>query len=105
MQHEPPASDLESTARSDLHQAMMTAFCDVLHASRLSPMLVMELVAESVGLIYKEVADAHRGDTACPCGWRPSPEADVEILQAALSMSAAPEPATDLRTIQVAGRA
>jgi hypothetical protein len=104
----PPEVDINvrtDAARADLRQALVTAFCHVLHASRLPPMTVLSLAASAVGSIYREVAEAHHGNDPCPCGWRPSPPADVEALQAALAMTARAFPALDLRIVQVSGRA
>lgn len=92
-------------ARDEIRQALMSAFCGVLHRTRLSPMAVLELAAEAVGSVYREVADAHLGDQPCPCGWNPSPSADLAALQASLALSAAPPPGIDLARIAVAGRA
>lgn len=91
-------------AGEDLREAFMTAFCSLLHESRMPPMAVMELAAQAVGSIYREVADAHR-EGACPCGWLPDPAADLEALQAALTLAAGPAPVFDLRKAQVAGQA
>ncbi|MDJ1157529.1 hypothetical protein QNA08_04655 [Chelatococcus sp. SYSU_G07232] len=102
---EPTGDERTDAARAELRQAIMAAFCSALHGSQLPPMTVMSLAAEAVGSIYREVADAHRSDHACPCGWRPSPEADVELLQAALAMTAQSPPAFDLRLAHAAGRA
>lgn len=97
----------ESTeaARAALRQVVMTAFCNALHDSQPAPMTVMRLAAEAIGSIYREVSDAHRHEDACPCGWRPSPEQDIDALQAALARLARPAPIADLRLIEVAGRA
>lgn len=91
--------------RADLRQALMAAFCTALHGTRLPPMAVMALAAEAVGSVYREVADAHLGDQPCPCGWHPSPAADVAALQAALALTAEPAPGVDLARIAVVGRA
>jgi hypothetical protein len=91
--------------RAELRQALMSAFCNALHNSHLSPIAVMGLTAEAIGAIYQEVAEAHRHDDACPCGWRPSVEADIEALRAALESTARPVPVTDLRLVRAAGRA
>jgi hypothetical protein len=91
--------------RAELRQALMNAFCNALHTSRLSPIAVMRLTAEAIGAIYQEVAEAHRHDDGCPCGWRPSIEADIEALRAALESTARPVPVTDLRLVRAAGRA
>lgn len=98
-----PDPDNEA-ARAELHRSIMVAFCSVLHESRLSPMTVMSLAAAAVGSIYKEVADEHRSG-ACPCGWQPNPGADVEALQAALAATTKTIPLSDLRVVQVVGRA
>lgn len=91
--------------RAELRQALMAAFCNALHHSQLSPIAVIGLTAEAVGSIYHEVAEAHRGEGGCPCGWRPSVEADIAALQAALERAAQPVPVTDLRLVRAAGRA
>lgn len=91
--------------RAELRQAVISAFCNALHQSQLSPIAVMGLTAEAVGSIYQEVAEAHRGEGSCPCGWRPSTEADIAALQAALERAAQPVPVTDLRLVRAAGRA
>jgi hypothetical protein len=105
MPHEITADDDTEAARAALRQVVMTAFCDMLHESRLAPMTVMALAAEALGSIYQEVADAHRHEDACPCGWRPSLERDIEALQVAVARTARPAPVTDLRLARVAGRA
>ncbi len=99
----PPDPDTDA-ARDELNRAIMAAFCSVLHASRLPPMTVMSLAASAVGSIYKEIADEHRAD-ACPCGWHPNPRTDVEVLQTALAATTQTISLSDLRVVQVAGRA
>lgn len=91
--------------RAELRQALMAAFCNALHHSRLSPIAVMGLTAEAVGSIYREVAEAHRGESGCPCGWQPSVEADIAALQTALERAARSVPVTDLLLVRAAGRA
>lgn len=90
---------------AELRQAVMTAFCDVLHGSRLPPMTVLSMAAEALGSVYREVSDAHRGDDACPCGWQPSYQMDIATLQAALALMAQTLPQPDLRVMAMAGRA
>ena len=101
----PDARALRQDARAELRQLVMAAFCGVLHESRLSPQAVLELAAEAIGSVYREVADAHIGDTSCPCGWQPEPAADIAALQAALARVAAARPGFDLAQVEVAGRA
>ncbi|PTM39751.1 hypothetical protein [Bosea sp. 124] len=105
MRREPDAGMPFDAARLEIRQALMSAFCGVLHATRLPPIAVLELAAEAVGSIYREVADAHLGDRPCPCGWHPSLPADLATLQAALTLIAAPPPGIDLARAEVAGRA
>ena len=93
------------TARADIRQAVLTAFCAALHDTRLPPLTLIELAAQAVGSVYREVADAHSGDQPCPCGWRPRLQADLEALQAALALSAVPAPQLDLAGMAVLGRA
>jgi hypothetical protein len=100
----PPNNDID-TARDDLRRSIMAAFCNVLHATQLPPMTVMALAAAAVGSIYKEIADEHRRDNTCPCGWQPAPGADLEALQAALAATTKILPHSDLRIVQAAGRA
>lgn len=92
-------------AGAQMHRSIMTAFCDVLRTSGLPPMKVMSLAASALGAVYKEVADQHRSDRTCPCGWASNPDADIAALQAALAASVEAVPSTDLRITQAAGRA
>lgn len=93
------------TARAEIRQAVLTAFCAALHDTRLPPLTLIELAAQAVGSVYREVADAHCGDQPCPCGWCPCLAADLEALQAALALSAAPASQPDLAGMAVLGRA
>jgi hypothetical protein len=93
------------TARPEIRQAVLTAFCAALHDTRLPPLALIELAAQAVGSVYREVADAHCGDQPCPCGWRPRLQADLEALQAALALSAVPGSQPDLASMTVLGRA
>lgn len=99
-----PDTDSEF-AGAEMHRSIMTAFCDVLRATQLPPMKVMSLAASALGTVYKEVADQHRSDGGCPCGWEPNPPADVEALQAALAATTRAIPSADLRVVQAVGRA
>jgi hypothetical protein len=99
-----PDTDSES-AGAEMHRSIMTAFCDVLRATQLPPMEVLGLAASALGAVYKEVADQHRSEGGCPCGWEPKLRADVEALQAALAATTQAVPSADLRVMQVIGRA
>ncbi|MDB5564260.1 MAG: hypothetical protein JWP84_826 [Tardiphaga sp.] len=94
----------ESSAQTYLDQAIMTTFCRVLDTSRLSPAVVMRLLATALGATYREVAAAHQ-DGQCPCGWCPLPAIDIETLRSSLEDAAAPKRADDLGAMVVAGRA
>ena len=99
------SEDAIETARGELQRTVMTAFCKVLHGGNLAPIVVLGLIAEAVGAACREVADAHRGDDACPCPWRPDTEADIALLQNALAEVALAANAMDLRFVAIAGRA
>ncbi|QCI68272.1 hypothetical protein [Phreatobacter stygius] len=99
------AEDHADAARAEFHQAIMAAFCHALRTTQLPPITVLGLVAMALGSVYQEVAEAHRGDNACPCGWQPDPGADVEALQAALAAMIPSPHVTDLLTMQALGRA
>ena len=88
-----------------LYQSVRTAICEALHSSNLPPITVMSFAAAAVGSAYKEIADAHCGTAPCPCGWHPSRTEDVQLMQAMLAEVAETLAVTDLRIVQIAGRA
>jgi len=92
-------------AGAEMHRSIMTAFCNILRTTQMPPMTVMSLAASALGAVYKEVADQHRCDGGCPCGWKPNLRVDVEALQAALAATTQAVPSADLRVMQAAGRA
>jgi hypothetical protein len=99
-------SDTDSeSAGAEMHRSIMIAFCDVLRTTQLPPMTVMSLAASALGAVYKEVADQHRCDGGCTCGWKPNLRADVEALQAALAAKTQAVPSSDLRVMEAVGRA
>ena len=99
------STDDETIAALDqMKRSVRMAFCGVMQSTRLPPMAAMSLAATAVGLVYLEVAAAHRGDNPCPCGWEPRSAADLEALQTSLAL-AAREPRADFRAIQAAGNA
>ncbi|MGL4284845.1 MAG: hypothetical protein ACRCVA_00790 [Phreatobacter sp.] len=105
MQAEPGTKDHTDSTRAEFQQTIMAAFCNALRTTPLPPITVLELVAMALGSVYQEVAEAHRGDNPCPCGWQPDPGADVEALQAALAAMVPSPQVTDLRLMQALGRA
>ena len=92
-------------AGAEMHRSIMTTFCNILRTTQMPPMTVMSLAASALGAVYKEVADQHRCDGGCPCGWNPNLRVDVEALQAALAATTQAVPSADLRVMQAAGRA
>ncbi len=92
-------------ARAELHRMIRAAFCRAMHTSRLPTMTLLSLAAGAVGAIYKEVAHQHCRAGSCPCGWEPNRAEDVETLRAALAATTDAAPSTDLRLVEVAGRA
>jgi hypothetical protein len=98
-------SDAETIAALDLlKRSVRMAFCGVMQSTRLPPMAAMSLAAMAVGLLYSEVAAAHREDGGCPCGWEPRGATDVKALQSSLVL-AAKESRADVRAFDVAGTA
>ena len=104
MQIAAPTDDETIAALEQLKRSIRMAFCGVMQSTRLPPMAAMSLAATAVGLLYLEVAAAHRGDDACPCGWEPRSAADLEALQTSLAL-ATKQPRPDFRAAQVAGNA
>jgi hypothetical protein len=104
MQFAAPIEDETIAALDQLKRSVRMAFCGVMQSTRLPPMAAMSLAATAVGLLYLEVAAAHRGDNSCPCGWEPRSAADLEVLQTSLAL-AAKQPRADFRAVQVAGNA
>ena len=100
------SNDDETIAALDqLKRSMRMAFCGVMQSTRLPPMAALSFAATAVGLLYNEVAAAHCGDNACPCGWEPRNAADLEALQTSLALAARPHRPVDFREVQVAGNA
>jgi hypothetical protein len=104
MQFAAPIEDETIAALDQLKRSVRMAFCGVMQSTRLPPMAALSLAATAVGLLYLEVAAAHRGDDSCPCGWEPRSAADVQALQTSLALAAKP-PRADFRAVQVLGNA
>jgi hypothetical protein len=100
-----PIDPHHDAARAALYQSIVAAFCKVLNDSKLPAMTVLGLSAAAIGSIYQDIADQHRGDVLCKCGWQPDPSFDIETLQSALAGAAKSIPFEDLRFLQAAGRA
>lgn len=100
---------LETTRRHEEAQAHIRTtiaeeFCRVVDMTGLPPLEILRLAAQAVGSIYGEAAEAHRGIDACPCGWRPQPAADIEMLAMAL-VTACRGSGQDLGSMRIAGSA
>ncbi|MDQ8728585.1 hypothetical protein [Bradyrhizobium sp. LHD-71] len=84
--------------------SLMASFCRALESSRLPPMQVLEMMARSLGGVYREVSAAHhRGD--CPCGWHPDAPHDLHLMQKALVAGTTSAHRRDLKFMAAAGRA
>ena len=88
----------------ELANSLMASFCRVLESSNLPPMQVLQMMARSLGGIYREVSIEHRKGT-CPCGWCPNALHDLELIQRAVSAGLARSRRNDLRSMTVVGRA
>lgn len=93
----------ERTAQLYVEHTMMATFCRVLDAARVTPDVVVRMMAAALGITYRQVAAAHI-DGQCPCGWQPSPD-DIEAMRLALDEAATPTRRGDLRSMTIAGRA
>ena len=55
--------DCDTIAALDqMKRSVRIAFCGIMQSTRLPPMAALSLAATAVGLLYLEVAAAHRGD-------------------------------------------
>jgi hypothetical protein len=98
--------DYDTIAALDqMKRSVRMAFCGVMQSTRLPPMAALSLAATAVGLLYLEVAAAHRGADQCPCGWEPRNAADLEALQTSLALAAKPHRPADFHAVQVEGHA
>ena len=90
---------------AEMHQCIMTAFCDVLRTTQLPPMTVISLAASALGAVYKEVADQHRSEGGCPCGWEPILVRMSKLCRQRWRATTQAIPSADLRVMQAVGRA
>jgi hypothetical protein len=97
--------DRRDEAEARIRATVINELCEVMHKVGLPPMTVLHLAARSIGSIYREMADAHSGIDPCPCGWRPHPATDVEILGMALMTACQQRRSNDLRSMRIAGTA
>ncbi|NNM73406.1 hypothetical protein [Enterovirga aerilata] len=101
----PDLGSAESEALDELRQALVRSFCAVLARSRMPPMTVLRLAGMALGSVYREVAAAHRGPDACPCGWEPWEEADLEVLRGSITDDSVASNAMNLLAVRAAGSA
>ena len=92
------------TVQADLDRVLMMAFGRAMDVSGLTPMAVMNAMANAFGAVYRQVAEHHQNQE-CPCGWQPASAEDIELLQSALETAAKLQQADRLLTMQVMGRA
>lgn len=97
-------------AVSALDKALRRAFWLSLHRSPLPAMLALERAARTVGVLYRQVAQAHEGAAdgrqgACSCGWEPDPDGDLIVLEANLAAALLQPSDSDLSRMPAAGRA
>ncbi len=92
-------------AEAHIRATVMNELCEVMQRAGLPPMAVLRLAAQAIGTIYREMAAAHSGIDPCPCGWRPHPVADVEMLGMALMTACERHRGGDLRLMRAAGSA
>jgi hypothetical protein len=90
--------------RKQLDQVLLSTFCRALDSSYLTPMTILNAMAEALGSVYRQVADSHHTGE-CRCGWEPAELQDLERLQSALRDAAKLAPADTLSTMQTLGRA
>ncbi len=99
-----PTPDYDTIAALDqLKRSIRMAFCGVMQSTQLPPMAALSLAATAVGLLYTEVAAAHRGDDRA-LRWEPRNAADLEALQTSLALATKPA-RVDFRAAQVEGHA
>jgi hypothetical protein len=104
--HMAATPDYDTIAALDqMKRSVRMAFCGVMQSTHLPPMAALSLAATAVGLLYTEVAAAHSGDNACPCGWEPQSAADLEALQTSLARAPQPHRPVDFHALQVEGHA
>jgi hypothetical protein len=105
---QPPGPECEVCGGLDIEQelasSLLASFCRVLESSNLPPMQVLQMMARSLGGIYREVSIEHQKGT-CPCGWCPNGLADLELIHRAISVGVARTRQADLRSMATAGRA
>mgnify|MGYP003576079058 CR=1 FL=1 len=91
-------------AELELANAMLASFCRALESSSLPPMQVLQMMARSLGGVYREVSLQHQ-QGECPCGWQPNGLEDIELIHRAIDIGVVRKRQTDLRSMDVAGRA
>lgn len=92
----------ERRARDDLRQAFAVAFCNVVNENGMHPMSAMRQAAAALGEIYANLAERHRMDPHCPCGWRPQTAMDMRGLVdsfCAAALAGREEPRCDAVTL------
>ena len=94
-----------AAAEAALEEALRRAFWQSLHRGPLPPMRALQMAAQVVGTLYRQMADGHEGPAACACGWEPEPDGDLIVLEANLAAAILQPPGRDLARMVAAGRA
>jgi hypothetical protein len=68
-------------------------------------MQALEVAARTLGVLYRQIAQAHEGPGGCGCGWEPDPDCDLIVLEANLAAALLQPPQADLIHMPVAGSA
>ncbi|SFG73669.1 hypothetical protein [Methylobacterium gossipiicola] len=93
------------SAEDALGEALRRAFWQSLNRRPLPAMQALEIAARTLGLLYRQVAQAHEGPGGCGCGWDPDPDCDLIVLEANLAAALLHPPQADLFRMPAVGTA
>ena len=87
------AAESESAKRDmeTVRLLITRTFMDALRQTDMQPMDALKCAASAIGLVYRDVAEAHLSPRYCQCGWEPDLTQDVELLQSLVRAAALPE--------------
>lgn len=91
----------------ELDEALRRAFWTTLNRNPLPALQALAVAARTIGVLYRQIAEAHEGPGACACGWEPDPDSDLIVLEANLAAALLKphEPGPDLARMTTLGRA
>lgn len=90
---------------SELDEALRRAFWTSLHRQPLPALRALTVAARTIGMLYRQIAEAHDGPGGCNCGWEPDPDSDLIVLEANLAAALLKPPEADLAFMATLGRA